>query len=98
MVTWEKRLCELLLAGGTLATSACTSGDDVPCGNANPDPCICGRPGANSQAAAECDQKTRCEAEGGVYDPRMPAQADGAIVQPHCTFPTDASEDRAATD
>src|SRR3954466_16078942 len=40
--TWRDRLRLLTLAGGALsATTACTA---FPCGNANPDPCICGRP------------------------------------------------------
>ncbi|MFL5305336.1 MAG: hypothetical protein ACJ8F1_08985 [Polyangia bacterium] len=46
-------------SGGTIFTP--------PCGNANPDPCICGRPDASAGSAALCEQKMTCEAGGGVW-------------------------------
>jgi hypothetical protein len=46
-------------SGGTIFTP--------PCGNANPDPCICGRPDASASSAALCEQKMTCEAGGGVW-------------------------------
>jgi hypothetical protein len=64
-MSWEDRLRDIVLAGGTLAAVACSFGDDVPCCNANSDPCCevqyCGAP---MNAACACEQ------EGGVYDPR----------------------------
>jgi hypothetical protein len=51
--------------GGTLGTGG---NSPFPCGNANPDPCICGRPDASSGAATACGQKTACEAAGGVWN------------------------------
>ena len=46
-------------AGGTIFS--------FPCGNANPDPCICGRPDASASNAALCDQKMTCQKIGGVW-------------------------------
>ena len=95
-MAWRNRLRELLLAGGALAISGCSSslpvGDGtggslgVPCGNANPDPCICGRPDASEVSAMQCDQKMACEADGGKWDPYM-TQVDGALLSPHCIPP-----------
>lgn len=60
----------MILAGGTLATAACTSGSSSTpggCCNANGDPCCeykyCG--GALTQ---ECSQEMACEADGGTWD------------------------------
>ena len=38
-----------------------------PCGNPNPDPCVCGRPDASASNAALCDQKMTCQRIGGVW-------------------------------
>jgi hypothetical protein len=109
-MTWERRLRELLLAGGTLATLGCTSsagggsgGPNIPCGNANADPCICGRPEASAEQADLCDKKTSCEAAGGVFDPStcLNCASDGGVLAPHCTFDggaPDASKDAAGHD
>ena len=53
------------------------------CGNANPDPCICGRPDASEVSAMQCDQKIACEADGGMWNPYMNS-VDGAVTPPHC--------------
>jgi hypothetical protein len=86
-MNWEKRAREIVLAGGSLAAASLgcigSSGGDIACGNANPDPCICGRPGASAQLAAECVQEQACEADGGTYNPT--ADVDGATVGV-CTF------------
>jgi hypothetical protein len=68
----------------------------IPCGNASPDPCICGRPDADPMLAAQCQAKTACEAAGGSwvssYDP------DAGVQQPlHCELP-DAGFDGNAVD
>jgi len=80
---WEERLVDLIVAGGALGFSACSSQVEeasarqrlpeagpyvrIPCGNANPDPCICGRPDGDPTVAAECAAKLACEADGGTY-------------------------------
>lgn len=53
---------DLTLAGGAALTVACPLG--VPCGNANPDPCICGRPDSDPSARAACDVEKSCQAKG----------------------------------
>ena len=92
-MAWRNRLRDLILAGGALAVAGCSSslpgGGGMagslasPCGNANPDPCICGRPDANATAATQCDQKLSCEADGGTWIPWY-SSVDGAQVDPHC--------------
>ena len=98
-MAWRNRLRELLLAGGALAIAGCSSslpGDGnagtagslaTPCGNANPDPCICGRPDASAVSAMLCDQRIACEAEGGKWDFYMTTLADGTSTPPHCNPP-----------
>jgi hypothetical protein len=96
---WEHRLRALLLAGGTLAVIGCSSQsndattDNVPCGNANPDPCICGKPDASAAAAALCDEEKACQAQGGTFDAFTETEADGSVSNPHCLLDagTDAS-------
>jgi hypothetical protein len=56
--------------GGTAGTSGTggtpgTGGIGFPCGNANPDPCICGRPEASAAAADLCALSMACNAVGG---------------------------------
>lgn len=95
-MNWQGRLRDLVLAGGAVAATACSSSssapaDNVPCGNANPDPCICGRPDADAQQAALCKEETSCQAAGGVFDPSTCSNCapDGGVVPPHCTMPGD---------
>jgi hypothetical protein len=66
-MAWRDRLRELMLAGGALAIGGCSSG--VPCGNGNPDPCLCGRPDEDPVAKMQCEQKKACVAEGGIWNP-----------------------------
>ncbi len=73
-MTWQKRLRDIALAGGAVAMSGCFG---TPCGNGNPDPCICGRPSESAENRAACDAQTACEASGGTFDPTAPAPADG---------------------
>ena len=85
---WRERVRELLLAGGALVVGGCSnggSGVSVPCGNANPDPCICGRPEVDSLAKMQCDQKQACEADGGIWDGYLPPDAaPGTVVTQRC--------------
>lgn len=55
-----------------------TGGVGIPCGNANPDPCICGRPEASAAAADLCVKSMDCKAAGGqlLYN--------GMAVSPIC--------------
>jgi hypothetical protein len=108
-MAWHKRLRDLILAGGAFAaTSGCSgaslsSGQDAGrdffvgggCGNASPDPCICGRPDANDRSAAECQAEMACQAQGGTWQPVTTTAPDGAIVLPFCVLPHDTSADGA---
>ncbi len=95
-MAWRNRLRDLILAGGALAVGGCSSSLPngggtagslaLPCGNANPDPCICGRPDANAIAAMQCDQKLACQADGGTWSPWY-SSVDGAQIEPHCDAP-----------
>jgi hypothetical protein len=82
-MSWQSRLQQMILAGGVLfvgCSSQKLGGGDaggadgaagsnaIPCGNANPDPCICGRPDADSEAAAGCQAEMACIASGGFYE------------------------------
>jgi hypothetical protein len=61
-VNWQARIRQLLLAGGSISfvgSLGCQQGP--PCGNANSDPCICGRP------QTLCDEKKSCEGSGGTW-------------------------------
>jgi hypothetical protein len=70
-VSWRDRILQMALAGGAFSLSACNGAPSnppgIPCGNANPDPCICGRPQSDPAAKAACDAKRACEADGGVW-------------------------------
>jgi hypothetical protein len=101
-VPWKSRLRDLLLAGGAVAAlgaAGCSSDDDgggVPCGNANPDPCICGRPEASQEGNLACNLEKTCQQKGGTYFPGTTEQADGATVTNACVFP-DAGADGGST-
>jgi hypothetical protein len=73
----------------------------IPCGNANPDPCICGRPEASASAQILCDQETTCRSEGGTFEPLTFESPDGSIQGPACSLreggPVEASFDAADT-
>jgi hypothetical protein len=85
-MSWRKRLEAIALAGGSIALSACFTGGP-PCGNANPDPCICGRPDHDPTARAECDAETACKAAGGQWDDTSGTLPDGGTTSPHCDYP-----------
>jgi hypothetical protein len=99
-MAWRGRLRDLILAGGAFAATSGCSGTPLVsdagrdffiggggCGNADPDPCICGRPDASAVFAQDCEGEIACQAEGGSWL-AYPTQApDGAIVSPHCILP-----------
>jgi hypothetical protein len=105
-MSWEDRLREMVLAGGVLlagcnnqvgAGSGGTGGTPgVPCGNASPDPCICGRPAASSAAFAECEAKTACEASGAAWLVAPYTDTMGVLHYGYCQ--TDAGVDDATDD
>ena len=112
-MNWEKRLRELLLAGGTLALVGCSDGSpegNLPdsqggqggggrlfCGNANPDPCICGRPQESNASAQLCERQQACEARGGTFDPVTNIALDGSSIPPHCSLGPDIEIDAGMT-
>jgi hypothetical protein len=62
----------------------------IPCGNANPDPCICGRPEQDPTFSAECLNKQVCEAKGGTYSYSVghPCELpEAAPLPPHMGIP-----------
>ncbi len=94
-MNWEKRARDILLAGGALTVSACGVVGGTPCGNANPDPCVCGRPQASAASAAACSQKQACEAQGGSFDSPLPVN-DGGQPGWACLMESGASDDASA--
>jgi hypothetical protein len=94
---WEGRALGIILAGGAVTWGACTG---TPCGNANPDPCICGRPDESAAAAQRCNVYKACMAAGLTYTPGT-QEPDGAPGPPSCktyeatsTSPTNAADAR----
>jgi hypothetical protein len=90
-MSWQNRLRQMVLAGGVVF-AGCGDGklenDAGPfpgggCGNANPDPCICGRPEASAVSAASCEAQIQCVANGGVYNPYTFTDSTGTHP-PHC--------------
>jgi hypothetical protein len=70
-MSWSRRLQQMIMAGGVFSFSACGSSHGAnppsfPCGNANADPCICGRAGNSPDAAQLCDA---CLTNGGQWLP-----------------------------
>jgi hypothetical protein len=82
-MSWKNRLRDLLLAGGVLALGGCNL--NSMCGNANPDPCICGRPESDPAAKAACSAKRACESDGGVWRYGSTTIHDDGGGGPHCT-------------
>jgi hypothetical protein len=101
---WRQRLLQMTLAGGMLPVAGCSpsglgGGGGVPCGNANPDPCICDRPSSNAMWKAACDAKTACEKIGGSWISagytgacEVDAGADDGSGGPHDADNADADE------
>lgn len=91
-MSWQRRLQEIALAGGAIALGGCADAPSatVPCGNANPDPCICGRPDKDPVAKMLCDEKMACEAEGGVWQGSGPVIPDAGAGGPDCHVRQDA--------
>jgi hypothetical protein len=86
-MSWKKRAVGIVLAGGTLGVAACSTSHEIGgCGNANPDPCICGRPETSAAAAEECRVYTECQEAGGQYSSGGRYEADGAVEPPTCVI------------
>jgi hypothetical protein len=82
-MTWQRRLIELSVAGGTL--TGCFVHDPIPCGNANPDPCICGRT-ADPEHSPQCIAEDACRADGHDWEFSLPnaTGTGGAELDGHC--------------
>ncbi|MEA2700538.1 MAG: hypothetical protein QOI66_4809 [Myxococcales bacterium] len=96
-MNWRQRLRDLLLAGGTVASvgyGATGCLPIFPCGNANNDPCICGRPDQSAQLKAECDEKTQCVEKGGQWKTYFPPDGGGMSDGSVCVLPDDAGSDQ----
>jgi len=105
-MSWREWIRQLTLAGGAWTLAACggstLSGQPgqpgqpgVPCGNANPDPCICGRPDRSPVSKDLCDAKLACEASGGFWEPYQMTDSTGTTVPPHCEFDGGTGADAA---
>ena len=91
-MSWQRRLAELVCAGGALASQAgCLPVGGGGCGNANPDPCVCNRTPADSP---QCVAETTCRDNGGAWDfdtARPPTGIWGRCLG----YPRDAGPDAA---
>jgi hypothetical protein len=84
-MTWERRLRDMILAGGvtTLTAAACGSSSGSsspgPCCNINPDPCClhdyCGAP-----MTPACAAERACAIDGGTAQPNG---SGGFVCSPH---------------
>lgn len=91
-MSWQRRLVELMAAGGALASlSGCPA--ILGCGNANPDPCICNRMPATSP---QCVAEKTCEDNGGQWSlfselPPIDAGSGSGSIEGQCIgYPHDA--------
>jgi len=99
-VSWRERIRQITLAGGALSLASC--GDPlglngVPCGNANPDPCICGQPENSAEAKAQCNAKLAYQTAGGAWYPYSMIDSSGT-VPPHCEFDGGAADAAPTSD
>jgi hypothetical protein len=87
-MSWRLHLRDLVLAGGTIATAACSSGssgsagssgaggvNNFFCCNANPDPCC-----ESQYCGAPVSKECMCKEQGGDWTTHAP---DGGFL---CTF------------
>ena len=67
----------------------------VPCGNANPDPCICNRSPPDSP---QCEAEDACQKQGGTWElfAESVTMDAGSGVEGHCVLP--GSPDAAIID
>jgi hypothetical protein len=95
-MSWRNRLQQMVLAGGALFAGCKdnvggTGGfPGVPCGNASPDPCICGRPEESAAAFAECQSEKACNADGGIWVGGTYTDLMGVTHYPYCQVDGDA--------
>jgi hypothetical protein len=104
-MSWQRRLLELVSAGGALSAAGCNfGGSGGGCGNGLPDPCICDRTPLD---AGQCVAEAKCRAEGDRWE-LFPTEAQpdaapgylGVCLQPDAPrrdaaidAPTDAAVD-----
>jgi len=83
-MNWERRLREMVLAGGAMAAAGCAANPEAPadvsfCCNASNDPCCqlaCGSEGPEASAYVLCEQNsTMCQSRDG----RLQTMDDGAL-------------------
>jgi hypothetical protein len=107
-LSWEQRVREMLLAGGTLALAACSSssaggafdaGGDTQaesgmCCNANGDPC-CPSQYCGAPVSMQCQEEKACQADGGTWSYAGCSLADAGSPRDAATGDTasDASGD-----
>jgi hypothetical protein len=104
MMSWQRRLMELACAGGTLAGGCMESSNQefiFPCGNGNPDPCICNRT-PDPEHSPQCIAENTCKANGGswaLFDSSpLPTVDAGSQLFGHCEgYPKDAGVDAPRT-
>jgi hypothetical protein len=97
MMSWQRRLMELACAGGTLAGCMASSNQQqmIPCGNANPDPCICNRT-PDPEHSPQCIAEKICTDNGGdwiIVDPPPAGDAGGELWGFCNGYPKDAGVD-----
>jgi hypothetical protein len=86
---WRHRLLELVCAGGAVTSLTACPVFFVPCGNANPDPCICNR---NPPDSPQCLAESDCEDKGGTWSldvARLYGDA-GTAIEGHCVINTES--------
>jgi hypothetical protein len=102
-VSWQVRLQQLLLAGGSLALPGCVPGCGQVC-NANPDPCCQDKHSQNCADSQACLSKGESygyeQVDGGYQIVCMPQDAGVADLAepPDLKDAGDASEDGASHD
>ncbi len=97
-MSWQQRLMELACAGGALVTQpGCPV---LACGNANPDPCICGRT-PDPTHSPQCIAEKTCADNGGTWEffGPSPVTDAGVALEGHCVgYPLDAGLDARLPD
>ena len=71
-------------AAGSRDGGADARTDGGGCQSQNPDPCICGRPDANSIYATNCAREKACRAAGGIWEPYVVYLPEGGSYGPRC--------------
>ena len=96
---WHRRFLELLCAGGALTPLTACPQQMNWCGNANPDPCICGRTPADSP---QCKAESACSDGGGTWEffegsPNPPIEGYCVAMKMDAAIGPDASVEHDAS-